>query len=209
MAIALSQAGQSVALVDADLRRPSVAEYLGLEGNAGLTTVLIGQSEVESLLQPWGEHELYVLTAGQIPPNPSELLGSEAMFQLVRRLEERFDSVIIDAPPLIPVTDASVLAQAVGGVVVVAGAAKIKTQDLEKSITSLRLVNANILGIVLNMLPTKGPDAYAYSYYSYESKPVVRRPASGKSTGLSGSHVRSNRRIQNAPSSDTVVSERL
>lgn len=208
IAIAMSQAGQRVALVDADLRRPSVAEYLGLEGNAGLTTVLIGQSSAEDLLQPWGEHELYVLAAGQIPPNPSELLGSDSMLQLVRQLEESFDAVIIDAPPLIPVTDASVLAQAVGGVVVVAGATKIKTQDLEKSIASLQLVAANILGIVLNMLPTKGPDAYAYSYYSYESKPAVRHTTSGDSTRFSGSHVRANRRSRNKPSFDVVASER-
>lgn len=210
MAIALAQAGQRVALVDADLRRPSVAEYLGLEGNAGLTTVLVGESEIEHLLQPWGEHELYVLTAGQIPPNPSELLGSDAMLRLVRLLEETFDAVIIDAPPLIPVTDASVLAQAVGGVVLVAGATKIKTQDLEKSIASLDLVGANILGVVLNMLPIKGPDAYAYSYYSYESKPATSptKSAPKASDGFTGNHFRTRQRSGSEPKFDAVMEER-
>lgn len=210
MAIALAQAGQRVALVDADLRRPSVAEYLGLEGNAGLTTVLVGESEIEHLLQPWGEHELYVLTAGQIPPNPSELLGSDAMLHLVRLLEETFDAVIIDAPPLIPVTDASVLAQAVGGVVLVAGATKIKTQDLEKSIASLDLVGANILGVVLNMLPIKGPDAYAYSYYSYESKPATRPTKSvpKASDGFTGNQFRTSQRSGSEPKFDAVMEER-
>lgn len=169
LAIAMAQAGQSVVLVDADLRRPRVDEYLGLERNAGLTTALIGRADVTDLLQPWGEGELYVLTSGQIPPNPSELLGSQAMKQLIGQLERTFDSIIIDAPPLLPVTDGAVLAQQVGGVVLVVGSSKVKAQDVQRSLASLEMVNADILGIVLNLLPAKGPDAYAYSYYSYEA----------------------------------------
>jgi capsular exopolysaccharide synthesis family protein len=169
LAIAIAQSGQSVVLVDADLRRPRVDDYLGLERNAGLTTALVGRADVEDLLQPWGADELYVLTAGQIPPNPSELLGSDAMKQLILRLEEKFDAVIIDAPPLLPVTDAAVLAQQVGGVVLVIGSSKVKIADLQKSLANLQLVDADLLGVVLNLLPSKGPDAYAYSYYSYDS----------------------------------------
>lgn len=171
LAIALAQAGQSVCLVDADLRRPVVSEYLGLERNVGLTTALVGISDVNDILQPWGEDNLFVLSSGQIPPNPSELLGSEAMRILIERLEKVFDSVIIDAPPLLPVTDAAVLSQHVGGVVMVVGSRRIKHHDLEKSLRSLELVNANVLGIVLNLLPTKGPDAYAYSYYTRTGGP--------------------------------------
>lgn len=171
LAIALAQAGQTVALVDADLRRPMVAEYLGLERDAGLTTALVGRADVNDLLQPWGEDNLYVLTSGQIPPNPSELLGSAKMVELLTGLESAFDAVIIDAPPLLPVTDAAVLAQQVGGVVLVVGSQKVRTTDLEKSLSALEMVEADVLGIVLNRLPAKGPDAYAYSYYSYESAP--------------------------------------
>ena len=120
----MAQAGQRVALVDADLRRPTVAMYLGLEGNVGLTTELIGSADSQELLQPWGRDELYVLASGQIPPNPSELLGSAAMKELLLKLEAEFDAVIIDAPPLIPVTDATVLAQLVGGVILVVGAGR-------------------------------------------------------------------------------------
>ncbi|WP_082046423.1 polysaccharide biosynthesis tyrosine autokinase [Arthrobacter sp. L77] len=172
LAIAIAQGGQSVVLVDADLRRPRVDEYLGLERNAGLTTALVGRAEVEDLLQPWGPDELYVLTAGQIPPNPSELLGSDAMKQLITGLEQKFDAVIIDAPPLLPVTDAAVLAQQVGGVVLVIGSSKVKLPDLQKSLGSLEMVNADLLGVVINLLPSKGPDAYAYAYgyYSYDSE---------------------------------------
>jgi capsular exopolysaccharide synthesis family protein len=171
LAIALAQAGQSVCLIDADLRRPSVSEYLGLDRNAGLTTALVGAADVNDLLQPWGEDNLFVLTSGQIPPNPSELLGSEEMKRLIVRLEQAFDMVIIDAPPLLPVTDAAVLCQHVGGVVVVAGSHRLRRHELEKSLTTLDMVEANILGIVLNRLPVKGPDAYAYGYYTYSSVP--------------------------------------
>jgi capsular exopolysaccharide synthesis family protein len=180
LAIALSQGGQSVVLIDADLRRPRVSEYLGLEPNAGLTTALIGRAQIEDLLQPWGEDELYVLTSGQIPPNPSELLGSDRMADLIAALEEKFDAVIIDAPPLLPVTDAAVLAQRVGGVVMVVGSSKVKAPEVQKSLATLDMVNADLLGVVINLLPTRGPDAYAYSYYS--SEPDTRQKRSGSRT---------------------------
>lgn len=171
LAIALAQAGQSVCLVDADLRRPMVSEYLGLDRNAGLTTALVGNADVTDLLQVWGEDDMYVLTSGQIPPNPSELLGSQQMRLLVNRLEQTFDAIVIDAPPLLPVTDAAVLSQHVGGVVLVVGSQSLKQQDLEKSLSALNLVDANVLGVVLNRLPIKGADAYSYGYYSSENEP--------------------------------------
>lgn len=169
LAIALAQGGQSVCLVDADLRRPMIHEYLRLERMAGLTTALVGGADINDLLQPWGEDKLYVLTSGQIPPNPSELLGSEAMRNLLQSLEDAFDTVIIDAPPLLPVTDAVVLSQHVGGVAVIVGVQRTRTQELAKSIAALKLVKANILGVVLNRIPVKGPDAYTRGYYGYYS----------------------------------------
>lgn len=188
LAIAMAQAGQSVLLVDADLRRPRVNEYLGLERNAGLTTALIGRADVNELIQPWGENELYVLTSGQIPPNPSELLGSQAMKQLIVRFEKTFDAVIIDAPPLLPVTDAAVLAQQVGGVVLVIGSAKVKSTDLQKSLAALEMVDADLLGTVMNLLPPKGPDAYAYSYYTYETREPKPHSTSARGTEPSVLH---------------------
>ena len=165
LAISLAQAGQTVCQIDADLRRPMVGEYLGLDREAGLTTALVGAADVNDLLQPWGDEAMYVLTSGQIPPNPSELLGSDEMKLLISRLEEVFDSVIIDAPPLLPVTDAAVLSRHVGGVVVVVGAQKVKHQDLAKSLDALQMVGATVLGVVLNRVPAKGPEAYSYGYY--------------------------------------------
>ncbi|WP_144659248.1 polysaccharide biosynthesis tyrosine autokinase [Paenarthrobacter nicotinovorans] len=169
LALALAQAGQSVCLVDADLRRPTVNEYLGLERNVGLTSVLVGSIDLSGALQPWGNDSLFVLTSGQIPPNPSELLGSVEMKHLIAELENAFDAVIIDAPPLLPVTDAAVLSQHVGGVVLVVSSQKARRQEVEKSLRALGMVGANLLGIVLNRLPAKGPDAYAYGYYNLDS----------------------------------------
>jgi capsular exopolysaccharide synthesis family protein len=185
LAIALSQAGQTVCLIDADLRRPMISEYLGLDRNAGLTTALVRSADVNDLLQQWGDDELYVLTSGQIPPNPSELLGSDEMKQLISRLEHAFDSVIIDAPPLLPVTDAAVLSQHVGGVVVVVGSQRLRHHELEKSLSALDLVGSNVLGVVLNRLPAKGPDAYSYSYYSqgHEASGKNRRQATSPRSG--------------------------
>lgn len=167
LALALASTGQAVCLIDADLRRPMVGDYLGLARHAGLTTALLGESSLADLLQPWGRDNLYVLTSGQIPPNPSELLGSESMQRLLQQLEQKFDAIVIDAPPLLPVTDAAVLAQHVGGVVLVVGTHVIRKQQLIKSLSSLEMVSAKILGLVLNQLPAKGPDAYSAGYYSY------------------------------------------
>lgn len=179
LAIAMAEAGQSVCLIDGDLRRPMVNEYLGLDRSAGLTTALIGNADINDLLQPWGDDNLFVLTSGQIPPNPSELLGSQEMKNLLERLEAVFDAVVIDAPPLLPVTDAAVLAQSVGGVVLVVSVQRATQQEVQKSMAALTMVKANLLGIVLNRLPLKGPDAYGYGYYgSIESttKSRTQRP---------------------------------
>lgn len=192
LAIALAQAGQRVCLIDADLRRPMVNEYLGLDRSAGLTTALVGAADINDLLQPWGEDDLFVLTSGQIPPNPSELLGSDEMKHLLTRLEQAFDAVVIDAPPLLPVTDASVLAQHVGGVVLVIGSQRIKHHDLQRSLIALDLVGANLLGIVLNRLPTRGPDAYAHSYYNYSEPRKGQSKSRQISTDLDGSFAKMN-----------------
>ncbi|HKU25292.1 MAG TPA: polysaccharide biosynthesis tyrosine autokinase [Candidatus Sulfotelmatobacter sp.] len=191
LAIALAQAGQSVCLLDADLRRPMVNEYLGMDRNAGLTTALLGLEDVSSLLQRWGDDELYVLTSGQIPPNPSELLGSQEMKSIIAQLELTFDTVIIDAPPLLPVTDAAVLSQHVGGVVVVVGSQKTRTQDLQKSLGALEMVGSKVLGVVLNRLPVKGPDAYSYTYYRHDDSET------GNSKSSNGSFKSRSRRSSN------------
>src|SRR6478735_3633986 len=100
LAVAMAEGGSRVLLVDADLRRPSVAEYTGIEGAAGLTSVLLGDATVDDVVQPWALPTLHVMTSGGIPPNPSQLLSSAAMERLLVDLGERYDLVIIDIAPL-------------------------------------------------------------------------------------------------------------
>jgi len=167
LAITLSDAGARVLLVGADLRRPKMAQYMGIETGVGLTDVLIGRIELADAIQRWGRSDLHLLPAGSIPPNPSELLGSSLMEGLISQLDAQFDVVLYDAPPLLPVTDAAVLARLVGGTVVIVAAGRTHAPQLESAIASLETVGAPLSGMVLTMLPTKGPDAYGHGRYGY------------------------------------------
>lgn len=167
LAIALAQAGAKVLLVGADLRKPKMANYMAIEGGVGLTDVLIGRVELADAVQRWGRTELYLLPAGQIPPNPSELLGSALMADLIAKLHKQYDVVLYDAPPLLPVTDAAVLARLVGGALLIVAAGKTHGPQVESALATLENVGAPISGLVLTMLPTRGPDAYGYGRYGY------------------------------------------
>lgn len=156
-----------VALIDGDLRLPRVADYMGVEGGVGLTNVLIGRVDVADALQKWGANQLYVLPSGPVPPNPSELLGSAAMDRMLASLEEYFDFVLIDAPPLLLVTDAAVVGKKTSGVILVAASGKTKKQELAGAIRTLETAGVSMLGTVVTMLPTKGPDSYGYGAYTY------------------------------------------
>ncbi|MHA7141953.1 tyrosine-protein kinase domain-containing protein [Arthrobacter sp. Sr33] len=166
LAIAMAQAGKRVALVDADLRRPAVAGYLQLESDAGLTSALIGQAAIVDLMQPWGQNDLQVLTSGPIPPNPSELLGSPQMLNILAELEAAYDAVIVDAPPVLPVTDAAVLSSNGVNTVLVVGAQGVNTTDVYESLKALELAGGRVLGLILNKLRIPEPDAKARAYYS-------------------------------------------
>lgn len=166
LAISLSQAGVQVALIEADLRRPSLAEYMGLEGSVGLTTVLLGGVSLADALQPWGDGSLSVLTSGALPPNPSELLGGAGMSQLLEQLVAAGYLVIIDAPPLLPVTDAAVLATRTSGALLIVRSHKTRRDELQRATDTLQGVGATILGAVLTMVPTSGADAQPYRAYS-------------------------------------------
>ena len=177
LAIALADAGKRVALLDTDLRKPNVAEYLGIEGGVGLTDVLIGRARLSDVMLPWGNRSLYVLPAGKIPPNPSELLGSKSMQQLLDALERDVDIVLCDAPPLLPVTDAAILAKATNGAILVVSAGHTNRHQLSGAVDALHTAGAHMAGIAMTMVPTRGPDSYAYGYgygsYGYvDDKPT-------------------------------------
>ncbi|MBO9578333.1 MAG: polysaccharide biosynthesis tyrosine autokinase [Microbacteriaceae bacterium] len=167
LAIVMAQSGARVLLIDGDLRSPSVAEMFGIEGAVGLSDVLIARVRLQDATQLWGLKNLAILPAGAMPPNPSELLGSQAMVNLLRHVEQEYDIVLIDAPPLLPVTDSALLSKHVRGALVVVAAGKTHRGQVSGSLESLQNVGAHIAGIVLTMLPTRGPDAYGYGRYGY------------------------------------------
>lgn len=169
LAVALAQAGSRVILVEGDLRRPKVAEYLGLENAVGLTDVLAGRLQRDDVLLSWGRGLITVMPCGPIPPNPSELLGSHQMSALLEDLESSYDYVIVDAPPLLPVTDGAVLARAGDGALLVVRHGKTTRDALRKSLESLSKVDARLLGTVLNFVPVrKRGEGYGYGYgYGY------------------------------------------
>jgi succinoglycan biosynthesis transport protein ExoP len=169
LAITLADADSRVLLIDADLRRPSVAGYLGMEGSVGLTTLLIQRATIDDVIQPWGSAGLFVMPSGVVPPNPAELVGSKAMARLVHEMSEQFDYVIIDTPPLLPVTDAALIARMTSGVLMVAGAGQIRREQLRQSLANLSTVSARVLGIVLNKV-ARSADPYGASY-GYEYQP--------------------------------------
>jgi capsular exopolysaccharide synthesis family protein len=151
-------------LIDGDLRRSTVAKTMGLPGGAGLSDVLSGRAEIADVLQrtPRYDH-LFVLTAGSTPPNPSEVLGSERMRRLIDDLANHA-TVIIDAPPLLPVTDGAVLTHQADGALVVISLGKTTHDLLERSLDTISKAGGRALGVVLNKAPVKGVDSSAYSY---------------------------------------------
>lgn len=167
LALALAEVSDRVLLVDADLRRPTVASRLDLEGAAGLSTVLIGRAAVEDVVQEWGPHRLDVLTSGTIPPNPAELLSSPAMRQLTEWLATQYEVIVWDAPPLLPVTDTLLLARHADGVLMVANTRTARRAQVAEALDSLKRSEARVLGVVLNMLPSRSQVA-SYGYESHE-----------------------------------------
>ncbi|MEV0144577.1 MULTISPECIES: polysaccharide biosynthesis tyrosine autokinase [unclassified Nonomuraea] len=175
LAITLAQAGWRVLLVDGDLRRPRLPDYFGIEGGVGLTDVLIGKVSLESVIQTWGESRLFVLPCGQIPPNPSELLGSRGMRELLAQLTADYDIVIIDAPPLLPVTDAATLSALCDGTIIVARYGRTRHEHLVRGAELLRSINTRVVGTVLNFVPLKAfrYDGYGYGYGYGQETPVA------------------------------------
>ena len=166
LAAALSMSDRRVVLVDGDLRRPVVAESFGLVEGAGLTDVLIGRVDFVDVAQQVAMlPNLYVLAAGGTPPNPSELLGSRAMQRLLHRLADAGYTVIIDAPPLLPVTDAAVLTASADGALVVVTAGQTLDTQLGAALASLQAVQGHTLGVVLNRVAPKAAGSGYYGGY--------------------------------------------
>ncbi|HET8604264.1 MAG TPA: polysaccharide biosynthesis tyrosine autokinase [Marmoricola sp.] len=173
LAAAVALAEHPCVLVDGDLRRPSVAESFGLVEGVGLTDVLAGEARVDEVLQEVvGLPHLRVLASGSVPPNPSELLGSQSMRHLLRTMAEKA-TVIVDAPPLLPVTDAAVLTAVADGAFVVISTGRSRDQDLEAALSHLASANGRPLGVIFNRVAKRSQEAgyYRSSYYRSETAP--------------------------------------
>ena len=168
LAVVMAQAGNRIVLVDGDLRRPSAHKLFGLSNGTGLTTALVEDPRaLNGYLQETGIENLRVLTAGPIPPNPQELLGSQRMEELLRRLEDEADIVVLDTPPTLVVSDANVLAARASGVLMVVNTGKTRRAAVRQAVEGLRKVGANLLGCVLNMVSARGGRSSYYSSYYY------------------------------------------
>ncbi len=180
LAAAIAASGAPVILVDGDLRRPTVASSFGLVEGVGLTDVLVGRAAIDDVLQQHHELEnLSVLAAGGIPPNPSELLGSQAMRRLLTLLSQRA-IVLVDAPPLLPVTDGAILTTMADGAFIVVSAGRTLDNELEASLGHIKAVNGTTLGIVFNGVAARDAYTSAY-YYSQDADPSAKkRPKADK-----------------------------
>jgi tyrosine-protein kinase len=176
LAAAVAIGGQPVTLIDGDLRRPTVADSLGMVDGAGLTDVLVRRVTAAQVMQDHPDVPgLRVLASGAIPPNPSELLGSQAMRTLIEELA-RDAMVIIDAPPLLAVTDAAVLSRSADGAIVVISHGGTLDSELAASLNHISQVHGRTLGIVFNkMRRSAGGGFYGGDYYRYEYKPEEGR----------------------------------
>lgn len=164
LGLVLAAAGRRVLLVEADLHRPKLAESFQIERAVGLTDILIGRAKVGDVVQSWSDN-LDVLPCGHLPPNPSELIGGESAAGLIEGLREHYDHILIDTPPMLPLTDAAVIAAHADGTVLVVRYAKTTRTQLTRSLRALDAVGARILGTVVTMVPPGDTDGYAtYDY---------------------------------------------
>jgi receptor protein-tyrosine kinase len=155
LALALAQAGRSVALVDGDLRRPDLHNILGLDNSVGFSNVLSGQESLDEALQPTGFAGLWALTSGRLPPNPGEILGSSAAQNLCAQLRTRFDHVIMDSAPLLEFADAAILAADCDGVLLVSRADITRRDRLAQAVRRLEKIGAPVVGAVLIVTPER------------------------------------------------------
>jgi polysaccharide biosynthesis transport protein len=181
LAIALAQGGRNVVLIDADLRNPGIADLLGLPPETGLSSVLVGDVSLDGALHPWQYNlPLRVLTSGPLPRDPSEVVGSDRMAELIRDLVRTGATIILDTPPLLLATDAAVLARVTDGALLVTRFRSTRVDELSIGASALRAAGATILGLVLNRVPRRPTGLLRTSTFGYRfgrtSWPLTSQP---------------------------------
>ena len=161
LALALSQNGHKVLLVDCDMRRPSLHKKFNITNAHGIAEVIVRKKEFNEVAKRYDEN-LTILTAGKIPPNPSEMLASNAMSSFIKEAKENFDYIVLDTPPLQVVTDAQILSAKADGVLLVVKAEETKREAVSSSVDLIKKVNGKIIGTVLNAVENKKKQYYYY-----------------------------------------------
>jgi capsular exopolysaccharide synthesis family protein len=175
LALALAEAGRKVTVVEGDLRRPKVTRYLGMIGGVGLTNVLAGTADITEVTQYYGVDGLAIIAAGPTPPNPSELVASASMAELLGKLRASNDFVLVDSPPILPVSDSTGLAVLVDGVLLSIRYGVTRKDQLQQAASTIQRVGARTLGVILNIVPPKAEIAQALGHgYGYESEPTPK-----------------------------------
>ena len=171
LAITMAQMGNKTALIDADLRRPVIHSIFNLKKENGISNYLIGNAELKDILKPTFVNNLSIIPCGPLPPNPSELLGSDEMAKLIQELRNKFEVILFDSPPVIAVTDAAILSTLVDGVVLVIKAHQTHREAIKRAKNLLDNAEAKIFGSLLNgvnIKKTYGTNYYYYYYHYYQ-----------------------------------------
>jgi capsular exopolysaccharide synthesis family protein len=177
LAIAMAQTGNRTVLIDGDLRRPVVHSIFGLEKDNGITNLMMDTIPYSSLAKDTFLENLKIVTSGILPPNPSELLASQKMQNLLNKLQEDYDIIIIDSPPVIAVTDAAILSTKVDGTILVVSSGQTNREALARAHVLLDNVDTRFLGVLLNNVDVESMygSYYYYYYYHYYSKPGQKK----------------------------------
>jgi succinoglycan biosynthesis transport protein ExoP len=186
LAVAAARSGQRVVLIDCDLRKPQVHAFFGLDNDVGFTTVLLGESTLPKVAQRvHGEGNLLVVTSGPLPPDPSELLAGESVQQTLGRLGEGVDLIILDSPPVLPVSDPLVLASVADGVILVVSGTSTDSRQVSRAVDRLLQVDAPVLGTVFNGFDPNDGEKYTYGY----AEPPEAKPEPTVDANTSGDAV--------------------
>jgi capsular exopolysaccharide synthesis family protein len=177
LGITMAQSNQRVLLIDTDMRRPRLHESMGIPRKEGVTNLILGDNRYEEMIKPTEIPNLFVLPCGPTPPNPAELLMTNRFETVLKELESRFDLIILDSPPLQPVTDAVVLSKLVDGVIMVVRAGKTRREEIKRATRQLRTVGGTIIGVIVNEFDARSRDAYYYNYYGYHGSPEDQKKA--------------------------------
>jgi len=165
LAVTMAQSGKRVALIDCDFRKPTVHKKFGLSNSQGLTNVLAQDKKILECIISTNVPNLYIITSGPTPPNPAELLGTKKMRSILNEISCMFDMVLIDAPPVLAVTDAQILSTLANGTIFVASYGQAEKYALVKAKESIEKVGGKVLGIVINKIPEQSKGYYGRYYY--------------------------------------------